>query len=95
MTKKLIAGIVGTSTETAIRVLSRWKKRDIIGSRRGHIRLHDPTTIIRISQGHGEAHKRVTPRAGSRSTSSLDNKLSALRGNRLGHVESTHRIVFQ
>ncbi len=64
MTKKLIAAIVGTSTETAIRVLSRWKKLGVIASSRGRIRLCDPAEIYRISQGTpGRPRPRPIPTA--------------------------------
>jgi len=51
VTKSLIAAIVGTSTETAIRILSKWKKRGLIHSERGKIRLAEPETVYRLTLG--------------------------------------------
>ncbi len=51
LTKSLIAAIVGTTTETAIRILSRWNKAGLVSSERGMIRLLMPNEILRISKG--------------------------------------------
>lgn len=53
LTKSMIAAIVGTTTETAIRVLSRWKKMGWIASSRGRIRLTQPAEIYRLCSGEG------------------------------------------
>nr|WP_243435879.1 Crp/Fnr family transcriptional regulator [Acanthopleuribacter pedis] len=50
MTKSLIAAIVGTTTETAIRVLSRWKKTGLICSERGKITIRDLAGIYAIAE---------------------------------------------
>lgn len=50
MTKGLIANIVGTTTETAIRILSRWKKSGLIRSERGKITILDVKEICRIAE---------------------------------------------
>jgi len=52
ITKSLIAAIVGTTTETAIRVLSRWRRRGIIKSERGWTELVDPQAVIDIVLQH-------------------------------------------
>ncbi|MCB1041722.1 MAG: Crp/Fnr family transcriptional regulator [Acidobacteria bacterium] len=51
LTKSVIGSIVGTSTETAIRILSRWKKKGLIGSERGSTRVLNPEAIYEIAQG--------------------------------------------
>ncbi len=51
LTKSLIAAIVGTTTETAIRILSRWSKAGLIRSERGLIHLVLTEEILSISQG--------------------------------------------
>jgi CRP/FNR family transcriptional regulator len=48
LTKSLIAAIVGTTTETAIRVLSRWKKAGYIDSERGRLRILKPEHIYAL-----------------------------------------------
>jgi len=48
LTKTIIGSIVGTTTETAIRTLSRWKKKGLIDSDRGVIRLLKPGEIYRL-----------------------------------------------
>ncbi|CAM2065274.1 Crp/Fnr family transcriptional regulator [Sulfidibacter corallicola] len=50
ITKSLIAAIVGTTTETAIRILSKWKKAGWISSKRGAISLVDVGAIFQITQ---------------------------------------------
>ena len=51
LTKNLIAAIVGTTTETAIRILSRWRKRGLIASQRGRLRLLDPGAVFALAEG--------------------------------------------
>lgn len=51
ITKRLIASIVGTTTETAIRVLSRWKKKGWISSERGLIKIEDGNALYQLSLG--------------------------------------------
>ncbi|MCB1053299.1 MAG: Crp/Fnr family transcriptional regulator [Acidobacteria bacterium] len=51
LTKSMIGSIVGTTTETAIRVLSKWKKEGWIRSGRGSIRLVQPEAISQLCQG--------------------------------------------
>jgi len=51
LTKTLIAAIVGTTTETTIRILSRWRKRGLISSERGLTRVLRPDAILEISRG--------------------------------------------
>ena len=55
ITKSLIASIVGTTTETAIRVLSKWRKAGIIKSERGCTEILDPQTVIDIAMQAGTA----------------------------------------
>jgi CRP/FNR family transcriptional regulator len=50
MTKSLIANIVGTTTETAIRILSRWKKAGLIQSERGKIMIVDAEAVCEIAE---------------------------------------------
>lgn len=50
LTKRLIAATVGTTTETAIRVLSKWNKQGIIESRRGQITILKPSKIAALAQ---------------------------------------------
>jgi CRP/FNR family transcriptional regulator len=66
LTKSMIAAIVGTTTETAIRVLSRWKKCGWISSSRGRIRLAQPEEIYRLcsGEGRGRAEHKSTESAG-------------------------------
>ncbi len=49
LTKSLMAAIVGTTTETAIRVLSRWRKRGLIRTLRGCTEILEPQSIIDIA----------------------------------------------
>ena len=51
ITKGLIAAIVGTTTETCIRILSKWKKAGLIDSERGKTIVLDIPAIVAISQG--------------------------------------------
>ncbi len=51
LTKSLIASIVGTTTETAIRILSKWKKNGFIDSERGVIRITNGEAIFELSGG--------------------------------------------
>ena len=51
LTKSLIAGIVGTTTETAIRILSKWRKQGWIEGSRGVINLVNPAAIYQMTQG--------------------------------------------
>ena len=51
LTKSLLASMVGTSTETAIRILSRWKKRKLVASERGKIRIVEPGAIYALGLG--------------------------------------------
>jgi len=51
ITKSLIAAIVGTTTETAIRLLSTWKKKGFIRSERGKIDILSVEAISRIAGG--------------------------------------------
>ena len=46
LTKSLIASIVGTTTETAIRILSKWRKKGYIGSERGKLWITDIDAVI-------------------------------------------------
>ena len=50
ITKSLIASIVGTTTETAIRTLSRWKKAGLISSERGKITIENVDGICQIAE---------------------------------------------
>lgn len=50
LTKRLIAAAVGTTTETAIRVLSKWSKQGMIASQRGRIKILDPEAILALTQ---------------------------------------------
>lgn len=51
LTKSLIASIVGSTTETAIRILSRWRKAGLIVSERGRIRIKQPEAVYKLTQG--------------------------------------------
>lgn len=51
MTKSQVALFVGTTTETATRILSKWKKRGLIESARGRLSLLDPAGIYEMSRG--------------------------------------------
>ncbi len=51
ITKSLIAAIVGTSTETAIRILSKWRKQGLIRSQRGKIEIEDLEAIHDLTLG--------------------------------------------
>ncbi|MDJ0840578.1 MAG: Crp/Fnr family transcriptional regulator [Acidobacteriota bacterium] len=51
MTKSLIASIVGATTETIIRLLSKWKKKGFIDSERGIIQILDPYAVFQITRG--------------------------------------------
>ncbi len=55
LTKSVIASIVGTSTETAIRILSKWKKANYIESTRGRIRIIDPESIYNVILGEDKS----------------------------------------
>lgn len=46
LTKSMIASIVGTTTETAIRVLSKWKKAGWVASSRGSLRVLHAQPIV-------------------------------------------------
>lgn len=50
LTKSLIASIVGTTTETAIRILSKWRKKGYIESERGKLRIVDVEAITAMAQ---------------------------------------------
>lgn len=50
LTKSVIGSIVGTSTETAIRILSKWKKQGLIASERGKTRIIDPQAVFDIAR---------------------------------------------
>ena len=50
ITKSLIAAIVGTTTETAIRILSRWKKAGLVSSERGKVTIEDIEGVCRIAE---------------------------------------------
>ncbi len=50
ITKSLIAAIVGTTTETAIRILSRWKKAGLISSERGKITIEDVDGVCSLAE---------------------------------------------
>ena len=52
LTKSVIGSIVGTSTETAIRILSRWRKAGYIKSERGSTRILKPEKIHDIARAH-------------------------------------------
>jgi CRP/FNR family transcriptional regulator len=54
LTKSLIASIVGTTTETAIRILSRWRKMGLIQSERGKITVTNSEGICRIAEWNPE-----------------------------------------
>lgn len=49
LTKPLIGSMVGTATETAIRILSGWRKKDWISSRRGSINILDGEAVYRCA----------------------------------------------
>lgn len=49
LTKRLIGAMVGTTTETTIRVLSKWNKQGLIRSRRGRITIVDPSQIANLA----------------------------------------------
>lgn len=50
-TRQEIADMTGTTTETAIRVLSQFNERGITASRRGHIIILDSVRLELLSQG--------------------------------------------
>ncbi len=50
-TREEIAGMAGTTTETAIRVLSRLKNGGIIGSSRGRVIIRNETKLRLLSEG--------------------------------------------
>lgn len=60
MTKSLIANIVGTTTETAIRILSRWKKAGLIQSERGKIIIVKLSEITRLAEAPYAREKPIT-----------------------------------
>ncbi len=51
LTKSLIGSIVGTTTETAIRIMSKWRKEGVITSERGKIVLKKPGAVYELSLG--------------------------------------------
>ena len=51
LTKSQVATFVGTTTETATRILSKWRKKGLIESARGRLSLKDPAEIYQLSRG--------------------------------------------
>ena len=51
LTKSQVATFVGTTTETATRILSKWRKRGLIDSGRGRLSLKNPAEIYQLSRG--------------------------------------------
>ena len=51
-TRQEIADMVGTTTETAIRVMSQLKSRGIISSVRGKVTILDEQKLRLLSEGH-------------------------------------------
>lgn len=52
LTKSLIASIVGTTTETAIRIISKWRKSGLVDTERGLIRIVDLSAMEALAQLH-------------------------------------------
>jgi CRP/FNR family transcriptional regulator, nitrogen oxide reductase regulator len=50
-TRQELSDMAGTTTETAIRILSQWKERGIISSVRGKITILDPTRLAQLAAG--------------------------------------------
>ena len=63
LTKSLIASIVGTTTETAIRILSKWRKKGFVGSERGKLWITDIDAIIDLAEECPESRELVGPMA--------------------------------
>jgi len=51
VTRRELAGMVGTTVETAIRITSRWQQRGLILSGRSRIVLRDREELCRIAEG--------------------------------------------
>ena len=51
-TRQEIADMVGTTTETAIRVMSQLRRRDIVRSVRGRVTILDAEKLRLLSEGH-------------------------------------------
>jgi len=48
LTRQDIAQMTGTTVETAIRVMSKWKKKGIINAERGYIEILNPTELEKL-----------------------------------------------
>ncbi len=54
LTRQSLADMTGTTVETAIRVLSRWLKEDLLVDDAGHLILRDVEALRALAEGGGE-----------------------------------------
>jgi CRP-like cAMP-binding protein len=54
LTRQDIADMAGTTVETAIRVINRFKKAKMIETRRGRIRIVDRESLLKYTSGRGK-----------------------------------------